>query len=199
MKKSFHPSNETDEIIIQRLKLNPQDSPSLMELVDRHSGIFINMVTSYTPPTSLSLREEIITDKTYYIYQAALKYNPNKGTKFSTHLGNEAKWMCLNIYNKNKKRPEVSVEEMVVELSEDFNSPHSKKNLDFDSFLSIMDIVKNFKDQRIYEIFSMRYIEGYKNKVMPWKMVSSRLNMSIQGCINIHDSTITKLQNKLKK
>ena len=87
---------------------------------------------------------------------------------------------------------------MVTELSDDFSFNNLEKKLDLDSFSSIMNIVQTYADERIYEIFKLRYIEGYKNKVMPWKMVSENLNMSIQGCINIHDATISKLQNKLK-
>ena len=62
-----------------------------------------------------------------------------------------------------------------------------------------MELVKDYPDERISKIFTMRYVDGYKNKVMPWKQVSEEIAMSIQGCINIHDSTIKKLKIKLKE
>lgn len=108
--------------------------------------------------------------------------------------------MCLNIYNKHKKRPTISVEEIVHDLSQEFSdSVLDKKNLDKEVFSYIIKIVKDYSDPRIYKIFKKRYIEGHKNKVMPWKKVSKDLGMSIQGCINIHDSTINKIKNKLKE
>ena len=44
----------------------------------------------------------------------------------------------------------------------------------------------------------MRYITGERNRVMPWKKISEELNMSIQGCINIHNSAIEKFKIELK-
>ena len=44
----------------------------------------------------------------------------------------------------------------------------------------------------------MRYVIGEKNKVMPWKKISKELNMSIQGCINIHNSAIEEFKLELK-
>ncbi len=190
---------KSDLFLIKLIKNHKHPTDALKELTKRHSGIFINMVTLYTPSSSLSIRDELIAEKGYHIYQCALKFDASKKTKFSTHLGNETKWMCLNIYNKNKKRPEISVDEIVTELSDEFSLDNCEKTLDFESFSSIMGIIKNYSDKRIYKIFKLRYIEGYKNKVMPWKMISRNLDMSIQGCINIHDSTILKLQNKLIK
>jgi hypothetical protein len=52
--------------------------------------------------------------------------------------------------------------------------------------------------QTVEKIFEMRYIIGEKNKVMPWKKISKELNMSIQGCINIHNSAIEEFKLELK-
>ena len=193
-------NTETDLQLIKRLQAHPDDSSAVDELTSRHSGIYINMVTLYTPASSLSNRNELLAEKAYHIYQAALKYDPHKGAKFSTYLGNETKWMCLNIYNKNKRSPEVIVEDIVLELNQDFRTEEIRENnLDKELFCSIMDAVNRYSDKRISKIFHLRYVEGHKNKVMPWKLVSQELGMSIQGCINIHDSTIKKIKNKLKE
>jgi hypothetical protein len=45
----------------------------------------------------------------------------------------------------------------------------------------------------------MRYIVGRKNKVMPWKQIGDSMNLSIQGCINIHNSAIETFKNELKQ
>ena len=81
---------------------------------------------------------------------------------------------------------------------------------------TIYEIIKNYKkskyinnfkeaifesldksgDRRACKIFKMRYIIGDKNKVMPWKKVSKEVNLSIQGCINIHNSYIKKIKSQ---
>ena len=42
-------------------------------------------------------------DKDYVIYKAALEYKPESKAKFSTHLANKTKYMCLTQKTKNKK------------------------------------------------------------------------------------------------
>jgi len=182
---------------VKLVQKSPKNEHALKELILRHSGIYINMVNSYTPSHMLSHKEELIAEKDYHIYQSALNFDFSKNTKFSTYLGNGTKWMCLNIYNKHKKNPEIAVEDIVLELNQQFSEDGfepDKKDL----LQHIMSYVSSHSDSRVGEIFKLRYIEGQKNKVMPWKKVSSIVNMSVQGCINIHDSIINKLKNKIQ-
>jgi|TARA_Y100000593_G_scaffold90079_1_gene175623 DNA-directed RNA polymerase sigma subunit (sigma70/sigma32) len=158
------------------------------------------MINAYVPTNTIyTNKDELIHDKEYNIYQAALKYDPTRGAKFSTYLGNETKWMCLNIYNKNKRHPEIATEEILLDLNQDFSKNEHEVSIKKELFSKIMELIKDYPDERIARIFNMRYIEGSKNKVMPWKQVSQHIDMSIQGCINIHDSTINKLKIKLKE
>jgi DNA-directed RNA polymerase sigma subunit (sigma70/sigma32) len=144
------------------------------------------MIHNYVPSNTIfTNKDELISDKEYNIYQAALKFDANRGAKFSTYLGNETKWMCLNIYN--------------LDLNQDFSNNDHEKNIERELFKKIMELLKDYPDSRISQIFSMRYVEGSKNKVMPWKEVSQKIDMSIQGCINIHDATVRKLKIKLKE
>lgn len=182
-----------DEELVLNIKKNQYADKSLNELIDRHSGICINMINSYMSSSqSSSLKQELIDDKDFQIYESALKFNPNKGTKFSTYLGNEVKWKCLNAYNKNKKHSHVLVEE---ELLNHFNYISKSNNEELiDDFNNIIKKAQTHSDERIWKIFYLRYVVGKKNSVMPWKNISSTLNMSIQGCINIHNAFIQQLK-----
>ena len=137
--------------------------------------------------------------KNIKIYLAALKYDESKGAKFSTYLGNETKWSCLNTYNRNKRRPVFNSD-----FIENMTDQESKESSDItnsikkDIFNKILNLIDNHPDKRVEKIFNMRYIEGLKNKVMPWKNIGDSLNLSIQGCINIHNSAIKDIQNQLK-
>ena len=195
--KSHKPSQKTDLELVRLVQENPNNELALKELISRHSGIYVNIVTAYTPSNMLSHREELIAEKDYNFYQAALNFDVSKNTKFSTYVGNGTKWMCLNIYNKNKKRPEVAVDDLVLELNQEFEEFHSQSDRK-DLLDHILDYVSSHSDPRVGEIFNLRYIKGQKNKVMPWKKVSSKINMSVQGCINIHDSIINKLKTKIQ-
>ena len=189
----------TDYQLIESVKnQSTASNQNLAEIIDRHSGIFLDIVNSYVPDNSNLIRKtDLIEEKNFYIYQAVLKYDPDRGTKFSTYLGNETKWMCLNLYNKNKKNPHVPYENHMLEKNYYLNN--SEEPLDRDTFNKVMDLAREHNDQRVYTIFHMRYVIGEKNKVMPWQKIALELNMSIQGCINIHNAAINKFKQKLIK
>ena len=54
------------------------------------------------------------------------------------------------------------------------------------------------KDKRVKKIIDIRY-NTTNNKLVPWRVVAKELDMSIQGCINIHNKFITKVKNELNK
>jgi len=193
-------SEPSDNYLISNVQEQAKKSSYFLnQIIDRHSGIYIEMVNSYVPDnSSLIDKADLIEDKNFNIYRAVLKFDPSRGTKFSTYLGNETKWMCLNLYNKKKKHQEVLYE------SSDFDKlQHASTNSTFDLKRDIFDQVirmaETHPDSRVSKIFNMRYVEGQKNKVMPWQKIGENLKMSIQGCINIHNSALTTFKQKLIK
>ena len=191
----------SDAELASGIKRQSDRGDYLRELVNRHSGIYISMVNNYSPPSTSSVnshKDDLLNDKDYYIYQAALKYDDSKKTKFSTYLGNETRWMCLNLYNKNKNSKEIP----------DPNDIYSSTYLGEDRFIvsineeilqKIMSIAKKEPDTRVSKIFQLRYIDGEKNKVMPWNKVCKFVDLSIQGCINVHNKAIKKIKEELSK
>ena len=191
----------SDAELASGIKRQSDRGDYLRELVNRHSGIYISMVNNYSPPSTSSVnshKDDLLNDKDYYIYQAALKYDDSKKTKFSTYLGNETRWMCLNLYNKNKNSKEIP----------DPNDIYSSTYLGEDRFVvsineeilqKIMSIAKKEPDTRVSKIFQLRYIDGEKNKVMPWNKVCKFVDLSIQGCINVHNKAIKKIKEELSK
>jgi DNA-directed RNA polymerase specialized sigma subunit len=191
----------SDAELASGIKKQSDRGDYLRELVNRHSGIYISMVNNYSPPATSSInshKDDLLNDKDYYIYQAALKYDDSKNTKFSTYLGNETRWMCLNLYNKNKNSKEIS----------DPNELYRSTYLGEDRFIvsineeilqKIMSIAKKEPDTRVSKIFQLRYIDGERNKVMPWNKVCKFVDLSIQGCINVHNKAIKKIKEELNK
>ena len=190
---------KTDQQIIQELQEDINVEENLNHLVDRHSGIYLDMVNAFASPNNQFIdHKELVDDKYYKIYNTAIKFDETKGAKFSTYLGNETKWMCLNIYNKNKRKPLFSsefIENMAGE--EDASCDTISESIKEDMFNKVLSIIKKHPDKRVEKIFTMRYITGNKNKVMPWRSIGSKVNLSIQGCINVHNSAVKHIQEKL--
>jgi DNA-directed RNA polymerase specialized sigma subunit len=186
----------SDLDLIKNIKKKKKIDESLQELIDRHSGIYLDIVNSFMKNCNNdSLRQEIINDKEYAIYNSVLKYDENRGTKFSTFLGNEAKWMCLNASNKNKKYVELN------DTNYDFDDLKDEKQTNASTLqdLILKDFnseIANHPDKRIQKIFSMRY-SGNK-KLTPWRKISKVMNLSIQGCINIHNAALNSISKNIR-
>jgi hypothetical protein len=186
---------EADLLLINKIK-EKNDNFSLQELIDRHSGIYVTIVNKIISDScDFVNKTDVIADKDYTIYNAALKYNPNLNTKFPTYLANETRWKCLNLYNKNKKRKEDPLEyyQNNQEVSYDF-----VKDLQNSEILEkIYKLAESNDDKRVKKIIDMRYGSVY-NKLTPWKNIAKKLRMSIQGCINIHNKFIEQTKKELE-
>lgn len=184
-----------DTELVENIKNEKNVDDCLQELIERHTGIYLDIVNKYTQHINTSNKLDLIDEKAYNIYQTALKYKSDKGTKFPTFLGNETKWICLNRQNKIKKERKVSFEDISeADLAREDDGSEEKLEV----FKRTIELAKQHQDKRVEKIFEMRYITGEKNKVMPWKKISKELNMSIQGCINIHNSAIEEFKLELK-
>ena len=196
--KSKEVNSLEDFQLVENIKKDRLTNDSLKELINRHTGIYLDIVNKYTQSSNATNKLDLIDEKDYNIYQAALKYQDDRGTKFPTFLGNETKWICLNKHNKKKKDPQLSIDD-IKESDILTNKPEKIKKDDLEIFSEAIKFSKTHKDKRVEKIFEMRYITGEQNKVMPWKKISEELNMSIQGCINIHNSAIEKFKIELKE
>ena len=190
----------TDEDLVKSIQENHFAEKCLNILIDRHSGLCIEMITSYVSKQyNESLRLEMIKDKDLKIYQAALKFDSSKNAKFSTYLANDIKWQCLNNYNRDKKRKLVPVEENLINYLNYHNQDQEDEPQYRNQFNQILSKAKSHRDKRVGRIFHLRYEVGKNNSVMPWKYISKDLGMSIQGCINIHDAAIRNLKHNINK
>ena len=185
---------DSDLSLITKI-IREKDDESLKELINRHSGIYIDIVNkTVSDSCEFMNKKDILSDKDFSIYSAALKYEPCRNTKFSTYLANETRWRCLNIYNKNKKMIEEPLDDSIKEKAstEDFLSDIQKKEI----IEKIIGFAKNSTDKRIKKILDMRYCFGY-NKAHSWKEISEELKMSIQGCIDIHNKFVQKIKKEI--
>ena len=152
------------------------------------------MVNYYTGPMSCLDKDELIREKESNIYLCALKYEDDRNTKFSTFLGNQTKWLCLNKINSIVRGQKKEREASMLAHSTSYEALSNDADI---SLLSHDIALKSVSDPRARKIIKLRYLEGIKNKVMPWRSVSQSLGLSIQGCINIHNRAMKKIQQNI--
>jgi DNA-directed RNA polymerase specialized sigma subunit len=187
---------ENDIDLIKKVKDN-NDQNSLQTLIDRHSGIYLDMVNSVIPNNCTFLdKNDLIEDKNFSIYKAILAFNPDKKAKFSTYLGNETRWKCLNLFNRGIKYKYEDIENYK-DVSF-FSENHKVKDICKNEILDkIFYLAEKHSDKRILKIMKLRYSIGDGNKPMPWRKISKQISISIQGCINIHNKFIEEIKKEI--
>ena len=149
------------------------------------------MVNKYLPESMEGInKDDILQDKDFCIYDAAIKFDKNKNAKFSTYIGNLARWKCLNIYNKKTKFPQSCIADIFddrISCESSISDIEEKENID-----RAMEFIEKMEDGRVRKIFKMRYKSG--KKLTPWKKIAKKLDLSIQGCINIHNKHLTEIK-----
>ena len=187
---------ESDISLINKIK-EGNDENSLLELINRHSGIYHTMVNSFlSGPRNVADKDTLLDEKIHEVYSCALKFDPSKNTKFPTYLANHTKWKCLGVLNKKKKHQEISFQDDDVFIEPQCES--FLENLSKDEILKILSkFLDKEKDDRVKKIIDKRYnVDNHKLK--PWKIIAEELDMSIQGCINIHNKFLTKINKQTK-
>lgn len=186
----------TDLDLIKNIRDN-KDNESLKSLIDRHSGIFCEIVKRYQHFVTQKGHDpkDLFEEKDMVVYQSALSFNEDKNIKFSTWLGNQARYHCLNFLNKNAKffPTENNYLQNIIESGQD-----NKENLDQENCEYFLNILKSLKDKRAYKIFKMRFFSSNK-KNRSWNAIGKKLNMSTQTAINIYNKHMQFLKIKSNK
>lgn len=197
---------------ISKIKDGVDVDASLHELISRHSGIYFSMANRYFPDgkkfnSHLNIdRDYVFNSKDYVIYQAALSFDQDRGVKFSTHVGNQARYFCLGQINKS--RDFVPFESSEFEnLFSDEDACEVQEKVDTALSGKIIDIIKEIPDERVHEIFKLRYLDSKGRRVTPWSKIYKKIphvkdknkHLTIQGCINLHDKAVKEIRKKMKR
>ena len=186
----------TDLQLIQKIKSNNCEQ-SLLELYSRHQGICNKMLQKYCKvcyDIGVSL-EDLNAEKIYVVYKSALSFKSNKNIKFSTWLGNQMRYHCLNTFNKQSK--DISMENENIKYITENNQSKQIDNalLNKEKVDLIFNILDQMSDSRVKEIFNLRYFSD--RKIQPWNKIGKKMHISTQTVINIHNKALSFLNKKI--
>jgi RNA polymerase sigma factor (sigma-70 family) len=180
------------ELIIRIKKSGCEDS--LKTLIQRHSPLCFDICKKYAPALSSKGIDvnDVASEKEYLIYKSILSYNPLKKTKFSTWLGNQMRYYCLNTLNKSRLiATEDSQLDYFINKDCDCSSTKMQEQIDY-----IDNLISQLKDKRIKSIIKARYFNN-PNKKTPWNKVASEVGVSTQTAINLHAKGMNILRRKM--
>jgi len=184
--------NVSDNYLVERIKLANCEE-SLGELIKRHSAICFKVIKRYASifyANNINIIDAS-SDKNLIIWNSAKSFNIDKNVKFSTWLANQVKYSCLNALNKKSKDRLVATEDEILEILKERPDEEPERTL----FEFTGNILSQLKDQRIKQIFSMRY--STLDKKPSWCKVAEELKVSTQTAINLHNRGIAVLRKKI--
>jgi len=188
-----------DEQLITKIKSEACDE-SLNELINKHTGLCYDIYKKYLPSQEISGNYSINVqnDKDYIIYKSALSFDATKKIKFSTWLGNQVRYQCLNLLKKKKNV--ISCDQETIELvsnrNEDVTWEQEAKERNKSLVEYVSAVVTKMRDPRIKQIFQMRYFSR-NGKKTSWQKIGDDLGVSAQTAINIHERALSLIRKKI--
>jgi RNA polymerase sigma factor (sigma-70 family) len=181
-----------DEALIKNV-INNQCNESLKELVNRHSGIIFNIGKKYCNSCNLDINE--LNDNRYWIvFNSAKTFNNTKGSKFSTWLGNQVRFFCLNHKNKNSKF--VPIEDEYLEFFINNFSKNDEKVNQKEVINTIIDLFNQISDPNTKNAIYYRYFYN-KERILNYSEIADILNVTPQTVLNWHNKFVDFAKKKL--
>lgn len=181
-----------DEALIKNV-INKQCNESLKELVNRHSGIIFNIGKKYCSSCNLDISE--LNDNRYWIvFNAAKTFNATKGSKFSTWLGNQVRFFCLNYKNKNSKL--IPIENEHLEFFINNFSKNDEKVNQKEVIHTIIDLFNQISDPNTKNAIYYRYFYN-KERILNYSEIADILKVTPQTVLNWHNKFVDFAKKKL--
>ncbi len=171
--------NDSLKLLISR------HTPLCYDICDKYSYLFARNGVCYN---------DVVSEKELLVYKSALSYNPEKKAKFSTWLGNQVRYHCLNCVNKNRLLP---VDDEFLSHVIHKNQPDPEESLS-EQVDYVINLLSQTKDNRVRKIFQIRYFSNPRKKT-PWSSVAKKIGISTQTAINLHNKTIKMLNFKMRR
>jgi RNA polymerase sigma factor (sigma-70 family) len=184
-----------NELILEIKKSGCNDS--FKELTSRHSNLYYKICQKYLPVLKRmgAHTEDIFNDVDYVFFKCLNSFDPSKNTKFSTWLGNYARYNCLNHINTQKKHG--TCEELDHESTINDQIYKEEYVEDASGVEYIYSILSKLKDKRIIKVYEMRYEKNGEKKAT-WSEIAGEMSISTQTAINLHSRGRNMLAKKLR-
>jgi RNA polymerase sigma factor (sigma-70 family) len=186
----------TDSELVNGVKSG--DDLAMNELIRRHTPLCHKLYNKYRyvlEKKGISYND-VISEKDYKIYDAALSFSPDFKTKFSTWLGQQIKYQCLNTINKKTiitHINDIDPRELEQKINKKCISNYYENKQENINYLN--SIINQITDKRVKKIIKIRFLSGDKKK--SWSYVAGKMKLSPQATINIFNRAKKLIKNKM--
>lgn len=168
-----------DNQLIEQVK-KEQNSDALNELINRHTGIYMSVINSYSGAKHIAI-PELKEEKLYNIYNWALSYDPSKKMKFGTYVGQMTKFMCKSLITRGREFEPI---ETIFEKTDENSSVISNVITD-----EIEESITDIDDDFVNKVIDYRI-----NKNMTFREIGKKMNKSHEWIRIVYNKNIKTLQ-----
>ena len=170
---------------------------ALLELIERHSGLFYKTVSKNLPFSKNSWNiDELVERKEHLFYEAIETFDPDRNIKFHTWLANKTKYLCLSQRSKLRDEPDFC------EFDEGFGK---ETDLSPDSYLSkkeeverILFLASKRCTPKALEIFEKKYFGGENGAGLSFSEIAEEMEISPQAVQASHAKTLKVIKKVIK-
>ena len=180
---------KTEDLQLVREVKEAKSEDALLELVERHSGLFYKTISKNLPFSKNSWDvEELVQRKEHLFYEAIETFDPDRNIKFHTWLANKTKYLCLSQRSKLRDEPDFC------EFDEGFGG---ETDLSPDAYLSkkeeverILFLASKRCTPKALEIFEKKYFGGDNRSGLSFTEIAKEMEISPQAVQASHAKTL---------
>ena len=182
------------------VKLNG-DNDAFLEICRRTEKLFFRVCHKYAAALASCgiFLPDIFEDKNIIILNCIKNFNPKRGTKLSSHIGNYARFLCLNAMNAKRwvvpQYGDDNIQKKIEDEQVYQNYFHQPPNLE-ESRDYIFSLLNQAEDKRIKKIFAYRY-SGQKKMI--WQKIANKMKVSPQTVALLHNRGLDLIREKISK
>lgn len=191
-------TDSSDLQLVQRIQKaargesDSDESAAVAELVNRHTGIYINVVKKYSCYPDFVARanvDDLKDEKFLNIYQFALKYDGSREMKFGSYVGKMTGYMCANLLRRGDESVQFNENIAPSNLTSVTETADRESSIE-----TTLEQVNESDDTLFKKIFSLRFCG---NKPLSWRSIGRELGMSHEGCRKIYERHIGSVREYL--
>jgi DNA-directed RNA polymerase sigma subunit (sigma70/sigma32) len=210
-------ASESDLIALVK---DHQDSDALTRLVEQHAGIYISVIGRYSQcyPNVIK-HDDLVDDRFFNIHRFILDYDPSRGSKLCTYIGDRTDWMCKDMMTRSRENPVATgtygpggaislthygdsyATPSGAEITLVDESPAARVRDVVDTDLKTQEVFKVagevVQDKRFMSILHYRHFNNTGPTSLSWREIGEKLSLSHEGCRKIYNSNIELVKRRL--
>ncbi len=184
-----------DNELVRQIK-DTGDESALLELVNRHSGLYYKTLSKNAPFSRVGdIKDDFYRRKEAEIFKAAKSFDETRGVKFSSWMANQTRYSCLTERSIEKAEP--TFYEFTVEHGGCSEETPETELLKKDEVANILSFIEENFNDRVLRVFKLKWF-GNDGRGMDFKQIGKEEGISSQAAFQNYTLAFNKVKEEFK-